>query len=207
MAELNTDDGGKGGKHQKKRAKKSSTKVDMTPMVDLAFLLLTFFVLTATFGKPKAMEINMPVDPDDTSNTTKVEDETAMTILLNEKQDKIYYYFGMPADGGQNIVTTDLSKDGLRKVLLDRNKNVIKKVKEIEEKVRTKQMADTTAKRIINSTEVKGDRKALFVIVKTSDKAKYGSVIDVVDELNICEIGKYAIVDMSDLEKQLIENK
>ena len=60
MAEVNTGDGGGHGKHDKKRAKKASTKIDMTPMVDLAFLLLTFFVLTSTFSKPKTMEINFP---------------------------------------------------------------------------------------------------------------------------------------------------
>jgi biopolymer transport protein ExbD len=62
MAQLNTDSGG--GSHKKGgkvKAKKHSTTVDMTPMVDLAFLLLTFFVLTSTFSKPKTMEITFPV--------------------------------------------------------------------------------------------------------------------------------------------------
>jgi len=65
MAQIqsNDSDSGKGGKHGKVRAKKQSTHIDMTPMVDLAFLLLTFFMLTTTFGKPKTMEINMPVKP------------------------------------------------------------------------------------------------------------------------------------------------
>ena len=91
MAQLDTGGGGgKPGKHQKKRAKKSSTNIDMTPMVDLAFLLLTFFMLTTTFSKPKTMELTMPVD-DDTTKKQKV--NNALTFLLTDK-DKVFYYFG-----------------------------------------------------------------------------------------------------------------
>lgn len=207
MAQLAADDsgGGKKDKHHKRRAKKGSSTVDMTPMVDLAFLLLTFFVLTATFNKPKAMEINMPVPPKDSTNTTKVKDETAMTILLNDKKDKIFYYYGMFKPETQ-VEITDYSKDGLRKILLDRNKEVVEKVKKYEEQFRKKQIADSTFKRIINSTEVKGNPDALFVIVKTDEKAKYKSVIDVLDELNICDVGKYAVVDISAPEKALIQD-
>mgnify|MGYP000275625434 CR=1 FL=1 len=88
MAEI--IDGGGGGKSKgKKRAKKHSARIDMTPMVDLGFLLLTFFVLTSQFSKPKTMEINMPVKPKDTTNTTKIDDETALTLLLTDKEDKL----------------------------------------------------------------------------------------------------------------------
>ena len=82
------DHGGKGGK---KRAKKMSTKIDMTPMVDLAFLLLTFFMLTTTFAKPYVMELNMPVKSDD---RPPVAMSKAMTIILG-KDNKAYYYFGL----------------------------------------------------------------------------------------------------------------
>lgn len=91
MAEVqsNEQDSGKGGKHKKVRAKKQSTHIDMTPMVDLAFLLLTFFMMTTTFGKPKTMEINMPVKPE---NETKTEVNNAVTVLLSG-DNNIYWYF------------------------------------------------------------------------------------------------------------------
>src|SRR5687768_14900303 len=119
MAEIQPkgDGGGKGGK---KRAKKMSTKIDMTPMVDLAFLLLTFFMLTTTFNKPQTMEINMPVkDKVDEDEQTKIKDSEALTIILG-KNDKVYYYQGMN-DGTKQpkLITTDYSDKGIREVLLD----------------------------------------------------------------------------------------
>jgi biopolymer transport protein ExbD len=126
MAEIIDSGGGGGkGKHQKKRAKKHSARIDMTPMVDLGFLLLTFFVLTSQFSKPKTMEINMPVIPKDTVNRMKIEDETALTLLLTEKKEKIYYYYGMFKPDASIIKQTDYSKAGMRKVFRDRNKDVI----------------------------------------------------------------------------------
>ena len=152
MADVQTNDqdSGKGGKHKKVRAKKQSTHIDMTPMVDLAFLLLTFFMMTTTFGKPKTMEINMPVKPED---NTKTEVNNAVTILLTG-DDKIYWYFG-------------------------------------ELKPETKVGA-------------KGANQALMVLVKADDKAKYKNIVDVLDELNITMVGKYAIVDLAQQEFDLI---
>src|SRR3982751_5612447 len=91
MAEVNTGGGGGGGKHAKKRAKKSSTRIDMTPMVDLAFLLLTFFVLTATFSKPKSMELTFPAPPENITDQPPI--KNGITFLLT-KDDKIFYYEG-----------------------------------------------------------------------------------------------------------------
>src|ERR1035437_9783546 len=129
MAEIMESGGGGHGKHQKKRAKKHSSRVDMTPMVDLGFLLLTFFVLTTQFSKPKTMEINMPVIPKDTSIHVKVNEDNAMTILLTDKQEKIFYYYGKFKNDPSILKTTDYSKEGIRKVFRDRNKDVREQIK------------------------------------------------------------------------------
>lgn len=208
MAEVNTGGGG-GGKHEKKRAKKSSTRIDMTPMVDLAFLLLTFFVLTSTFSKPKTMEINFPADPKDKKDQQKV--NNALTFILSDK-DAIYYYAGefYPEgnDKGQpptQLIATDFSADGLHKLLLDRNKPTIDAIKDLEVKLKSHEIADTTYKRL--AVGEKGKKEALTVLIKADDKATYKNVIDVIDELNICDIGKYAIVDMMPKELELVNAK
>src|ERR1700746_402225 len=199
MAEVNTG-GGDGGKHQKKRAKKSSTRIDMTPMVDLAFLLLTFFVLTSTFAKPKTMEINYPAKPKTQEEQIRV--NNALTFLLT-KDDGIYYYYGQfYAEGMENkegkpltkLTKTDFSADGLHKLLLDYNKPTIKAIDDLTEKLKRKEIADTTYKRL--AVNEKGKKEALTVLIKADDQAEYKNAIDVVDELNICNIGKYAIVDI-----------
>ena len=93
MAELDTSSG---GGHKKgpgvKKAKKLSTRVDLTPMVDLGFLLVTFFVFTTTMTTSTAMNMNEPKD-DNPEEQMKVKNSGAMTILLG-KADQIYYYYG-----------------------------------------------------------------------------------------------------------------
>jgi biopolymer transport protein ExbD len=205
MAEVNTDGGG-GGKHEKKRAKKSSTKIDMTPMVDLAFLLLTFFVLTSTFSKPKTMEINFPAPIDDKTKQMKV--NNALTFIMT-KDDAIFYYAGEFYPEGNDkgmpptqLTKTDFSSEGLHKLLLEKNKPTVDAIKKLEEQLVKKEIADTTYKRL--AVGEKGKKEALTVLIKADDKAVYKNIIDVIDELNVCNIGKYAVVDMMPKELELI---
>lgn len=211
MSDVNTseDSGGGKGKHKKVRAKKSSTHIDMTPMVDLAFLLLTFFMLTTTFSKPKTMEINMPVKEKDVE-PSKI--NNAVTVILSDNH-KIYWYYGeFMAEGMVNpegkpptvLTQTDFSPQGIRKVLFDYNKAAIERVKVLEEKLVKGEIADTTFKRM--RIEIQSEKQSLFVLIKNDDKAKYKDVIDMLDECNIASVGKYAIVDIMQKEYELIQN-
>lgn len=208
MAEI-ADDGGGHKKGGKKRAKKQSTKIDMTPMVDLGFLLLTFFVLTSTFSKPKSMEISFPAPPDNPKEQPEV--KNGLNIILT-KDHKIFYYKGQfnAADNKEGkpatqLTETTFSSEGLHKILLEMNSYAHDEIAKLEVKVKNKQMADSTFKRL--AIDAKGDRRSLTALIKTDDKATYKDVIDVVDELNVCMVGKYVIIDMSGPEYALLTEK
>src|SRR3954465_4123221 len=114
MAEINT---GGGGGHKKgpgvKKSKKQSTRVDLTPMVDLGFLLITFFIFTTTMSQPTAMRLYLPQDTDKPEEQNKLKASGALTLLLG-KNDQIYYYEGELAPDASNFKTTSF-KD-IRKV-------------------------------------------------------------------------------------------
>ena len=211
MAEVQSQDSSdKKGKHSKVRAKKQSTHIDMTPMVDLAFLLLTFFIFTTTFSKPKTMDITMPVKekiPD--ADRTKVPASQTMSIILTAK-DRIIWYMG--EDDPSKIVTNiaDYSLDGsksIHKVFLDKNKLVNDLVKMVEDSVKKGLIEDK--EEIIKQHKgwVKAaEKKGLIVLIKPDDTSRYKNLVDILDEMLVCNVGRYAIVDLSDNEKELVKN-
>lgn len=207
MAEIQ-EGGGGGHKGGKKRAKKQSTRIDMTPMVDLAFLLLTFFVLTATFSKPKSMELTFPAPPPIDKKQDEV--KNGITFLLS-KDDRIFYYEGQfrAADDEKGAKTVlkelNFSRESLRKYLLDKNKEMQDKILALKTKFEKNQMADTTYKRLVR--EVKADQKSYTYLIKTDDKATFKNVIDVIDELNYNAVGKYVMVDILKTELDLVTEK
>jgi biopolymer transport protein ExbD len=164
MAELDTSGGGKKGK--KVRSKKQSTRVDLTAMVDLAFLLITFFMLTTTLAKPQAMDMFMPDKDKKEEDQLDVKASRSMTVLL-AADDKLVWYMGV---AGDNPPTVDnYGKNGIRKALIDNNKKVI---------------ANT------------GDpTKGLMVVIKPTDKSNYKNFVDILDEVKIAEVPSYGIVN------------
>lgn len=206
MAELGEGSGSHvHGKKGPVRAKKQSTRVDMTPMVDLAFLLLTFFVLTSTFSKPKTMEITFPVPPDK-NNPPPPMKVNGYTFLLT-KDNRVFWYSGEFKDAPKNgLPATTLTEvkfgEDLNKLLLDKNDLVEKAILELKKKRLNKEIEDTTYKRL--AVDAKGDPKSPFFVIKADDKAVYRNLIDLIDEFNICNVGKYAVTDIMMSEINLI---
>jgi len=169
MAELDTSGGGshKGGKV---RSKKQSTRVDLTAMVDLAFLLITFFMYTTTLQKPKAMDLVMP-DNSVKEKQLPIAASRSMTILLGS-HNKVEWYMG---EAGKSAPTvTGFGKDGLRKDIIENEKKV----------------AETHT----------GDEQKMEVVIKPSDKSTYETLVAVLDEMSITNVKIYAIVKISQVE-------
>ncbi len=212
MAEVQQQDSGSGkGKHNKLRAKKASTHIDMTPMVDLAFLLLTFFILTTTLSKPRTMDITMPVKEDvKDEDRTKVPASQTLSILLTEN-DKIIWYIGVdnPEEPPQTVIA-DFSASGpnsVHKMLLEKNKTVLDLVKLVDDSVRAGLIPNKPEEIKKHKAAVKAaEKKGLIVLIKPDEKAKYRNLVDILDEMLVTNVARYAIVDLSDSEKELILN-
>lgn len=181
MAELNT--GGDGKKGGKVRSKKSNPGVDLTAMVDLAFLLITFFMLTTTLSKPQSMPLAMPdKDPKDIKqDVTKIPEERMMTILVG-KDNKILWYMGKFETPIIPPTEAVYGKNGIRKDLL-------------------KQVAYGKA---VAAREGKPEQ-GLIVNIKASDKANYRNLVDILDEMAITHPQLYAIGDITPGEIDLLK--
>lgn len=183
MAELNTGDGG--GKGGKVRSKKQNSKVDLTAMVDLAFLLITFFMLTTSLSKPQSMDLALPDKKPDTTkqDDQKVDENRTMTVLLGENN-KLTRYMGLLETPKPNWGPKDVAygKLGIRTDLLKSKQQVI---------------------------EYTGDKeKGLIVIIKPGKKSNYRNLVDILDEMAISGVSTYAIVnDISPEETKLIDGK
>ncbi|MFN8335806.1 MAG: biopolymer transporter ExbD [Cyclobacteriaceae bacterium] len=167
MAELGGGGGGGKKKGGKVRVKKSSTRIDMTPMVDLAFLLLTFFVMTTTLNKPQAMQINMPDKPKEGDEQPEVNERNVLTLVLGEN-DKIYWYIGIT---DPKVEVTNFSATGIRKVL----------------------------------QEKKAENPKIIVLIKSLDEARYKNMVDIMDEMSISSMQRFALVEITDVDKDLVK--
>ncbi len=186
MAEI--DVSGKGG--GKGKPKKLSTRVDLTPMVDLGFLLITFFMFTTTMAKPKTMEIIMPTnDSIEETEKNKVKDYTAMTLLLS-KNGRVYYYYGIGSDP-LNPPKVEIAyfqpQGGVRDAIIKLKQNIaeFKQLHAGEAGVNAKDEAT--------------------ILIKPDSTSKYEDMINALDEMQINGINTYALIDITEVDRMFIK--
>ncbi|HEX5652863.1 MAG TPA: biopolymer transporter ExbD [Chitinophagaceae bacterium] len=202
MASIDTGGGDSG--HKKgpgvKKAKKLSTRVDMTPMVDLGFLLITFFIFTATMSSPTTMDLNMPKETEKQDEQTEVKQSGALTIMLS-KDDKVYFYEGELAPDGSNF------KSGTFKTIRD---EIIKKRKSVI----ASHAHDRSCEKIQQRAKEKDPKsdwqnackdRDFVVVIKPTEDATYKNAVDILDEMTINAVKRFAVVKISDTEKDLVK--
>ena len=187
MAEFDTSGGGPKKGPGVKKGKKLSTRIDLTPMVDLGFLLITFFMFTTTLAKPKTMEINMPYkDPNmKIEDQNKIKEDVALTILLT-KNHKIYYYEGMATDPNKPPdlkATTFAAKDGIRDELIAKKKKVDD----------------------LKRSGVLGPKDEMTVLIKPDSNSTYSDLVNMLDEMSINDVRVYAIIDITPIDQGFID--
>jgi len=167
MAEMDTSGG---GGHKKgpgvKKSKKLSTRVDLTPMVDLGFLLITFFIFTTTMSQPTAMKLNLPKDTDKPDEQNKLKESAALTVMP-AKNNQVYYYEGLDP---MKIQASNFK--AIRDVILDKKRRT--------------------------------DPKDFMVIIKPTQDATYKNTVDMLDEMKIDDVKRYALVDITSDEYKIV---
>jgi len=195
----------------KKKAKKHAPHIDMTPMVDLMCLLITFFMLTTAFSKAKIMEINLPEKLKDKNiEPPKISASRTLNIILGP-DNKIYWYPGTvkPEDYSNlpPMQETDFSANGIRPLLLERNRSLFKKIDDFKNQVVSGKivMVPDSVQKSISKLKTDDDTGPI-VLIKAYKKATYGNFVDILDEMNICGIARYTFVDIAFYENTMVEH-
>ena len=207
-------------KQKKSRQKKSQTRVDFTPMVDMMMLLITFFMLCTSLAKPQTMELSMPTNDKNLEDQDKSVTKASYTITIYvTANNQIHYVEGMPKyDDPTCLKKTTWGKDGIRKVLIthvtEDGTQPIQQVmlakakldkKKHENPKFTQQMYDDELRKI-KAGEINGDKiQTMTIIIKATDNASYLNVIDALDEMQICSVGKYVIDKITPDDLKLLE--
>jgi biopolymer transport protein ExbD len=186
MAEMDTSSG---GGHKKgpgvKKSKKLSTRVDLTPMVDLGFLLITFFIFTTTMSQPTAMKLILPKDADKPEEQNLSKESGTLTIMMG-KDNHVFYYEGSMKSDGSNFKTASFSGDNSIR------NEIIKKRSEVMGRAKAAGAAEADLD------------KDLVIVIKPNSDCNYKNVVDMLDEMAINGIKRYALVDIAEGEIQAI---
>ena len=177
MAEVQVQE--KGDKGGKVRSKKQSTRVDMTPMVDLGFLLITFFMFTTTFSKPNVMDLGLPAKPKKDApppQKTEIDLSNSISLIIGKDNRIFYHQLDQAGLNDQTLQETTYDKEGITKVI---------------------EQAKRRAK----------DVKKFTVIIKPTDDAVYKNFVDILDQMTITNSQQYGVTDIKPWEKVIYEKK
>ena len=195
-----------GKKKKGSKQKKMAVRVDFTPMVDMNMLLITFFMLCTTLSKPQTMEISMPSNDKNITEQQKsmVKASQAITLLLGA-DNKLYYYEGEPNyKDYTSLKETSYTPDGIRSILLQKNAAAVNKVRALKQQKLDLKISEEEYRKQVS--EIKSGKDTPTVIIKATDDASYMNLIDALDEMQICNIGKYVITDIAEADEFLIKN-
>ncbi len=196
MANIDTNSGNDGKKGKPQR---QTLRVDFTPMVDMNMLLITFFMFCTTLSIPQVMDVAMPAD---TPTREKITGSKSATVILGE-QNKIYYYEGV-ADYENYTSLKEINTVGLRDMLINKNSANYNKIKDLKVKRFKKEISEENFKTQL--AEVNRSKDGIMILIKPTKESNFKNLVDVLDEMQICGVGKYAIVDLEDGDKFLMEN-
>ena len=207
MAEIQENSGGGKKKKGGSKQKKLSVHIDFTPMVDMNMLLITFFMLCTSLSKPQTMEITMPSNDKKITKDDQppVKASQAVTLVL-AGGDSLFYYEGLPDyKNYQSLKLTTYGVNGIRSILTNKNREAVIKINELKEKKLEMKISEAQFKKEVS--EIKGGKNTPTVIIKATDNSTYKNLIDALDEMQICSVGKYVIDKYSpSAEGLLIKN-
>lgn len=203
------------------KQKKINVRVDFTPMVDMMMLLITFFMLCTSLAKPQTMELSMPSNDKNLTDEDKSVTKASYTITVYVAgNDKIYYVAGLPKyDDPTCLKETTWGKNGIRKVFQthvteDNTQPILQVMKakaELDLKKDQTSMPDSVYNKELSNIkkgEINGEKiQTMTIIIKATDKATYKNVIDALDEMQICSVGKYVLDKVSDDDMKLLKEK
>ena len=208
-------------KQKASKQKKMNVRVDFTPMVDMMMLLITFFMLCTSLAKPQTMELSMPSNDKNTKDEDKSVTKASYTIIIYVgADDQIYYIAGLPKyDDPTCLKKTTWGKDGIRKVLITHvtedgtqpvQQVMLAKAKLDEKKLNEPNFPDTLYNSELSKIKA-GDLgngqkiSTMTIIIKATDKASYKNLIDALDEMQLCSIGKYVIDKVNPDDQKLLD--
>ena len=207
-------------KQKASKQKKMNVRVDFTPMVDMMMLLITFFMLCTSLAKPQTMELSMPSNDKNQTEQDKSVAKASYTITIYVAGDnQIYYVAGIPKyDDPTCLKKTTWGKDGIRKVLITHvtedgtqpvQQVMLAKAKLDEKKVNNPNYPDSLYNKELSKIkggEIDGQKiSTMTIIIKATDTAAYQNLIDALDEMQLCSIGKYVIDKINPDDQKLLD--